>query len=117
MAKRRIPVPHDDPSAAWQRFTRFTSSKGRHLEPGTEFSVYGESGRFRFLEHVVVGAPPHTGAEWVTANGGPRKVNVTRSFRPDRIKRVHTKRVRVVSPETARRLVNEKNRVKREATT
>lgn len=108
--KRRPTVPHVDPSAAWTRSSTFTSAKGRHLEPGTEFSVHGEPGRFRFAEHVIT----PSGAEWVTAFGGPRKINVTRSFRPERVNRVHTKRTKI-SPEEARRLVNEKNRVKREA--
>lgn len=111
MGRRRVPTPHTDPSAAWDRSPTTTSASGRRLVPGTEFSVHGEPGRFRFLEHVV--GP--SGAEWVTAFGGPRKVNVTRSFRPERIKTVHTKRVREVSPETGRRLVNEKNRAKRSA--
>ncbi|WP_036959210.1 hypothetical protein [Promicromonospora kroppenstedtii] len=110
MAKRRVPVPHHDPSADWTRSTTHTSAKGRHIGPGTEFSVYGEPGRFRFVEHVTTPA----GVEWVTGHGGPRKVRVCRSFRPERIKRVHTKKT-YVSPEEARRLVNEKNRAKREA--
>lgn len=113
MTRRRVPVPHTDPSAAWERSDTHTSASGRHLAPGTEFSVHGEPGRFRFAEHVV--AP--SGAEWITAFGGPRKVNVTRSFRPERIKRVHIKKTRAVSPEEGRRLVNEKNRAKREAST
>jgi hypothetical protein len=110
VARRRTPVPHHDPSAAWTRSTHHTSAKGRHLAPGVEFSVYGEPGRFRFVEHVTTPA----GVQWVTGIGGPRKVNVTRSFRPERVHRVHTKRVKI-SPEEARRLVNEKNRAKREA--
>lgn len=110
MSRRRVPTPHVDPSADWTRSHTHTSARGRHLAVGTEFSVHGEPGRFRFAEHVV--SP--SGAEWVTAFGGPRKVNVCRSFRPERIKSVHTKRVKI-SPEEARRLVNEKNRAKREA--
>lgn len=111
MARRRVPTPHADPSAAWDRREAFTSASGRHAEPGTEFSVHGESGRFRFVEHVVT----ESGVEWVTGIGGPRKVNVCRSFRPERVRTVHTKRVRMTDQE-ARRLVNEKNRVKRETT-
>lgn len=111
MPRRRTPTPHVDPSAAWTRSHTHTSASGRHLAPGTEFSVYGEPGRFRFVEHVITPA----GIEWVTGIGGPRKVRVCRSFRPERIKRVHVKRA-YISPEEARRLVNEKNREKRDAT-
>lgn len=112
MARRRVPLAHNDPSAGWQRFNLFRSASGRRLEAGGEFSVHGEPGRFRFVEHVVSAS----GAEWVTGIGGPRKVNVCRSFRPERIKRVHIKRERMTDQE-ARRLVNEKNRVKREGAT
>src|SRR5690606_39400808 len=69
MARRRTPVPHTDPSAAWERLTHHVSASGRHLGPGTEFSVHGEPGRFRFVEHVITPA----GVEWITAHGGPRK--------------------------------------------
>jgi hypothetical protein len=110
MSRRRTPVPHTDPSAAWERLTHHVSASGRHLGPGTEFSVHGEPGRFRFVEHVITPA----GVEWITAHGGPRKVRVCRSFRPERIRRVHTKKT-YQSPEEARRLVNLKNRVKRGA--
>lgn len=110
MLRRRIHSDHVDPSAAWTRNTTHTSAKGRHIEPGTEFSVYDEPGRFRFVEHVVT----PSGVEWVTGIGGPRKVRVCRSFRPEQVNRVHTKKTRM-SPEEARRLVNLKNRVKRSA--
>lgn len=58
---------------------------GRYVEVGTEVSIQGESGRFRFLRHVVTEA----GAEWIDVIGGPAKAEKWRSFRPERVKRVH----------------------------
>jgi hypothetical protein len=60
-------------------------ANGRHIEKGTELSIVGERGRFIFLSHVVNGA----GAEWINVFGGPVKHEILRSFRPERIKRVH----------------------------
>lgn len=59
---------------------------GRHLERGTEFSVRGEQGRFRFIKHVLNVA---NGAEWVDAIGGPEKEPAWRSFGVDREFTVH----------------------------
>lgn len=86
----------------------YVGPTGRHLEPGTEVSIKGERGRFRFVAHVV----SDSGAEWIDVIGGSKGVRMFRSFRPDRIKVVHTKRTTTTVHE-ARQLVNTKNRVKR----
>jgi len=58
---------------------------GRPLEVGTEFSVKGERGRFRFMKYVKT----ESGKEWIDAWGGPKKSEQWRSFRPNRIRVVH----------------------------
>jgi hypothetical protein len=60
---------------------------GRNVVPGTEVKVSGERGRFRFIQHVT----NHNGVMWVDLWGGPKGAENCRSFRPDRIKRVHYK--------------------------
>ena len=60
---------------------------GRHVEVGTELSIKGERGRFRFMK--VVRRP--NGVEWIDVWGGPRKAEQWRSFRPSRIRTVHYK--------------------------
>jgi hypothetical protein len=89
MAKARRkstrPVPvHTDPSALWERSTEWRWN-GRVLTSGTEVSVRGERGRFRFREHVRTPA----GAEWLTFVGGPHGQECFRSFRPERVRTVH----------------------------
>jgi hypothetical protein len=59
---------------------------GRHVVPGTELSIRGESGRFRFIKYVYTGS-----AEWIDVVGGKKGVSTFRSFRPDRVKTVHWK--------------------------
>lgn len=113
MARKRKSAktpPRWDPSANWTRSEHFIAESGRHLSPGTEVSIKGERGRFRFVSHTVT----DKGVEWIDVVGGPKGCSQWRSFRPDRIKRVHTKRTHM-TPEEARRLVNEKNREKRSA--
>jgi hypothetical protein len=57
---------------------------GKTMVPGTEFAVAGERGaRFRFLSFVQAGDKV-----WINAIGGPHKVVMWRSFRPDRISRI-----------------------------
>jgi hypothetical protein len=53
---------------------------GRILTKGTECSIRGERGRFRFQRRVVTDK-----AEWLDFIGGAR----FRSFYPERVKRVH----------------------------
>lgn len=55
----------------------------RHVGAGTELSISGERGRFRFIKHVVNGD-----VEWIDVVD---KFKAIRSFRPDRVKRVHYK--------------------------
>lgn len=97
-----------DPTGGWAVSTEHVSPTGRHLSPGTEVSIHGERGRFRFQRHVTNAS----GVEWIDVIGGPKGVRAWRSFRPDRIKRVHYKRTSLTGEE-ARRLINEKNRQKR----
>ena len=59
---------------------------GRNVSRGTEISVQGESGRFRFLKHVKSGSN-----EWVDVIGGKKGYEVFRSFDISRVKRVHSK--------------------------
>jgi len=57
---------------------------GRHLERGTEVSISGERGRFKFFQVVTSGK-----SEWIDVIDRDRKV---RSFYPNRVKRVHYKK-------------------------
>lgn len=59
---------------------------GRYVEPGTELKIQGERGRFRFIKHVLTST-----AEWIDVWGGPKGAESIRSFRTDRVKRVHYK--------------------------
>ena len=59
---------------------------GRNVEPGTELKISGERGRFRFIKHVTT---PTT--EWIDVWGGTKYAPAWRSFRLDRVKRVHYK--------------------------
>ena len=98
-----------DPTGGWTVSTSFIAASGRHLSPGTEVSITGERGRFRFVRHVVT----DKGVEWLDFIGGTKGVSMMRAFRPERIKRVHTKK-QTMTAEEARRLVNDKNRIKRQ---
>jgi hypothetical protein len=80
---RRIPPIHD-PSLDWRRHETYQIN-GRVLVPGTEFSVHGEPGRFRFL--YVIQTP--AGATWVDGIGGRVKEPQWRSFRLNQIKTIH----------------------------
>lgn len=60
---------------------------GRTMSPGTEFSVKGERGRFKFKCARV---DPDTGALlWITGLGGPAGHFTFRSFGPNRTITVH----------------------------
>lgn len=59
---------------------------GRYVNVGTELSIENERGRFRFLKHVQTPT-----AEWIDVVGGATGHKSYRSFRPDRVKRVHWK--------------------------
>jgi len=59
---------------------------GRNVVRGTELSITAERGRFLFVKHVQTPT-----AEWIDVIGGPKGIKMFRSFRPDRVKRVHWK--------------------------
>ncbi|WGH21135.1 hypothetical protein SEA_CASSIA_62 [Arthrobacter phage Cassia] len=60
-------------------------ANGRHITPGTEVSIKGERGRFRFIKRVV----RDSGVEWLDFWGGPKGSPAWRSFGADQIRRVH----------------------------
>jgi hypothetical protein len=59
---------------------------GRTITPGTELSIKGERGRFRFIKLVT---RAERDIEWIDVWGGPKHSPQLRSFRPDRIRTVH----------------------------
>lgn len=60
-------------------------ARRRHVQPGTELSIIGVSGRFRFVRHVRTAT-----AEWIDVVGGTKAGgDRTRSFRPERVRAVH----------------------------
>lgn len=79
-----VGVPWEPPALDWQ-VAETICVNGRHLVPGTEVSITGERGRFRFVRHVR----RPDGTEWLDFVGGRPGVERARSFRPDRIKTVH----------------------------
>lgn len=76
--------PHVPPALDWEVSTSWTCN-GRQITPGTELSIAGESGRFRFVRHV---RRPN-GAEWIDVFGGRQGSESIRSFRPARVRTVH----------------------------
>ena len=74
--------------------TRHESVKvhGRLMTPGTEFSIKGKRGRFRFVEYVEHGP---RGTSWVTGYGGdldPRGRRQFTSVALEHVRAVHTKK-------------------------
>ena len=59
---------------------------GRSVSAGTELSITGEPGRFRFIKHVVT---PE--CEWIDVVGGKKGYSTIRSFRPSQVRTVHWK--------------------------
>lgn len=59
---------------------------GRKVFTGSEISIKGERGRFRFIQ--LVKTPE---VEWVDVIGGPNNYKAFRSFYLDRVKVVHRK--------------------------
>lgn len=78
-AKRQSRIP-----AGWTIETE-TRVNGRILTPGTEVSIKGERGRFRFVKRVRT----DKGADWLDFIGGPVNAPSWRSFGEERVKRVH----------------------------
>lgn len=81
MSRRRY-VPPVTPD--WE-ISEAATVNGRHLRPGTEVSIRGERGRFRFIRRVV----NSDGVEWLDFWGGPKGAEQWRSFYPARVRRVH----------------------------
>lgn len=57
---------------------------GRLVGVGTELSIKGEPGRFRFQQHIKTPK-----AEWIDVIGGRPKYERFRSFRVEAVKTVH----------------------------
>lgn len=113
MARRKRVAPPAEPSpdADWTRSKTWTAPTGRRVEVGTELSIVGERGRFRFFEHVVT----DKGAEWLSVVGGTKGVRMFRAFAPERVKRVHRLKATPLTGSEAIDLVRAKKREKRAA--
>lgn len=81
---------HHSPIAAGAQLDSFHCEPvvrvhGRDLEPGTEVSITGERGRFRFVRATT------TSAERIVLDfiGGQAGHECWRSFYPERVKTVH----------------------------
>jgi len=88
MARKKKVVKNNNPAENWV-ISEAITIHGRNIEKGTELSVKGERGRFQFMRHVY---NPNIDVEWIDVVGGKKGVREIRSFRPDRVKRVHWKR-------------------------
>lgn len=75
------------PNDHWVVSDEYTAN-GRIIKKNTELSIEGVVGRYRFIRHVL---NPKNGAEWIDVVGGPKGYSCSRSYRPERIKRVHYK--------------------------
>jgi hypothetical protein len=79
-----LPRPNDH----WV-ITEEITVNGRKVVRGTELSIVGERGRYKFLKHVY---NPKTDSAWIDVVGGSNTAaSQHRSFRQDRIKTVHWK--------------------------
>lgn len=87
MGKRKSKVETPNLSADWVRTENYVAN-GRKIERGTEITIEGERGRFKFIRHVY---NPRADVEWIDVVGGTKGLKELRSFRPERIKRVHYK--------------------------
>jgi len=87
MARKKQAVKDGDPSEKWV-ISESILVNGRHVDAGTELTIKDERGRFKFVRHVY---NPHLDVEWVDVVGGAKGARQYRSFRQDRIKRVHYK--------------------------
>ncbi len=74
------------PNDTWVYETQIQIN-GRNVTPGTELKISGERGRFRFMQLVT----NHNGVVWIDVWGGPKGSENCRSFRLDRVRRVHYK--------------------------
>lgn len=85
MGRRKKRIKKDDPAKNWEITTELQIN-GRYVKQGTELKIQGERGRFRFMQHVKTKT-----AEWIDVWGGPKHKEQTRSFRPEKVVRVHSK--------------------------
>lgn len=79
---------------------------GRSVCVGTELSIRGESGRFRFIKHVVTPT-----SEWIDVVGGKKGYSMMRSFGLDRVRTVHwkNKTMKNIVKERAEKIKNEQS--------
>ncbi len=87
MGRRKSLVPLGPrPNRDWV-YTTEIQINGRHVSPGTELKITGERGRYRFVKHVKT----EKEVEWIDVWGGPKGAESMRSFKLERVKRVHYK--------------------------
>lgn len=86
MGRRKKQNERENPHPDWIK-SETIKINGRIVEKGTELSIQGESGRFRFLAHIITPT-----CEWIDVIGGKsERYKQFRAFRPERVKRVHWK--------------------------
>lgn len=84
--RKKLPTPAGPrPNDNWVYETEL-QIHGRNVTPGTELKIAGERGRFRFVKQVTNGEK-----QWIDVWGGPKGAECMRSFKLDRVKRVHYK--------------------------
>ena len=77
-------LSHVNPSIGWVIETDIQIN-GRHVTPGTQLTINGESNRVEFVRKVY---NPRNGATWIDARQSGRH----RSFYIEDVKRVHSKK-------------------------
>ena len=98
--RKKVDIKENDPSENWV-ITESMVVNGRHVEKGTEISIKDERGRYQFVRHVY---NPRVDVEWIDVVGGRKGVKEFRSFRPDRVKRVHWKNKMRPSKDSAKKV-------------
>jgi len=88
MKKNRKPAGPEAPrpNEEWEYATEIQIN-GRNVSAGTELKITGERGRYRFIRSVKT----DKGIEWIDVWGGPKGSEQWRSFKSDKVKRVHYK--------------------------
>lgn len=79
IARRKKKAP---PIPDWEVATEITLHR-RSVTPGTELSIEGWRGRYRFIKQVT---RPQRGVVWLDVADAEGQI---RSVHPDRVKRVH----------------------------
>lgn len=86
MARRKKQITIEEAHPDWE-VSYEMKHNGRTIEPKTEISIRGESGRFLFIKYVKT-----PNCEWIDVIGGKsERYKQFRSFRPEQIKTVHWK--------------------------